>query len=130
VKQIVHAQVSEDRLRRMLVAKREDVAHRLDLDAARLRRIDARLRAVEGEDSMITVDTKSLPATRVAVVTENAAGYGPQNIGPVIGPMYARLASSLVTAPTSRCVPRSRSPPTSMQARTTTSPSYPRSTSR
>ncbi|MDI9928843.1 MerR family transcriptional regulator [Rhodococcus sp. IEGM 1354] len=95
VKQIVHAQVSEDRLRRMLVAKREDVAHRLDLDAARLRRIDARLRAVEGEDSMVTVDTKSLPATRVAVVTENAAGYGPQNIGPVIGPMYARLASSL-----------------------------------
>lgn len=94
VKQIVHAQVDEDQLREMLVAKREDVARRLDLDAARLRRLDARLSHTE-RISMITVDTKSLPATRIAAVTETAAGFGPQNIGPVIGPMYARLAELL-----------------------------------
>ncbi|OZD06981.1 hypothetical protein CH275_07175 [Rhodococcus sp. 06-235-1A] len=95
VKQIVHAQVGEDRLREMLEAKRDDVARRLDLDAARLRRLDARLHYTEGDSSMITVDTKSLPATRIAAVTETAAGFGPQNIGPVIGPMYARLAEFL-----------------------------------
>ena len=44
---------------------------------------------------MITVDTKSLPPTRIAAVTEKAAGFGPENIGPIIGPMYARLAGSL-----------------------------------
>jgi DNA-binding transcriptional MerR regulator len=94
VTQIVHGQVSVDRLREMLAAKREDVARRLDLDAARLRRIDARLSDTEGI-SMITVDTKALPSTRIALVTETAAGFGPQNIGPVIGPMYARLAQML-----------------------------------
>ncbi|OZC69227.1 hypothetical protein CH306_09185 [Rhodococcus sp. 15-725-2-2b] len=94
VTQIVHGQVDDDRLREMLTAKRDDVARRLDLDAARLRRIEARLSHTEGI-SMITVDTKSLPATRIAVLTETAAGFGPQNIGPIIGPMYARLARTL-----------------------------------
>lgn len=95
VKQIVHSQVSEDRLHQMLAAKRDDVARRLDLDAARLRRLDARLHYTEGDSSMITVDTKSLPPTRIAAVTRKAAGFGPENIGPIIGPMYARLAGSL-----------------------------------
>ncbi|MBY4126777.1 MerR family transcriptional regulator [Rhodococcus fascians] len=95
VKQIVHSQVSEDRLHQMLAAKRDDVARRLDLDAARLRRLDARLHYIEGDSSMITVDTKSLPPTRIAAVTEKAAGFGPENIGPIIGPMYARLAGCL-----------------------------------
>lgn len=94
VAQIVHGRVDGDRLREMLAAKRSDVARRLDLDAARLRRIDARLSHTEGI-SMITVDTKSLPTTRIAAVTETAGGFGPQNIGPVIGPMYARLAQTL-----------------------------------
>ncbi|MEH6796878.1 MAG: MerR family transcriptional regulator [Rhodococcus sp. (in: high G+C Gram-positive bacteria)] len=94
VTQIVHGQVGVDRLREMLAAKRDDVARRLDLDAARLRRIDARLSDTEGI-SMITVDTKALPSTRIVVVSETAAGFGPQNIGPVIGPMYARLAQTL-----------------------------------
>ena len=94
VTQIVHGQVSVDRLREMLAAKRTDLARRLDLDAARLRRIDARLSHTEGI-SMITVDTKSLPPTRIALVTETAAGFGPENIGPVIGPMYALLAQTL-----------------------------------
>ncbi|CCQ14308.1 Transcriptional regulator, MerR family [Rhodococcus sp. AW25M09] len=94
VRQIVHAQVSDDRLQEMLAAKRDDVARRLDLDAARLRRLDARLSHTEGI-SMITVDTKSLPPNRIAFVTETADGFGPQNIGPVIGPMYARLAQTL-----------------------------------
>ncbi|OZC85919.1 hypothetical protein CH274_03610 [Rhodococcus sp. 06-418-5] len=94
VTEIVHGQVDDDRLREMLTAKRDDVARRLDLDAARLRRIEARLSHTEGI-SMITVDTKSLPATRIAVLAETAAGFGPQNIGPIIGPMYARLARTL-----------------------------------
>ncbi|WP_415971950.1 MerR family transcriptional regulator [Rhodococcus sp. 077-4] len=94
VTQIVHAQVSDSELREMLAAKRDDVAHRIDLDAARLRRLDARLSHTEGI-SMITVDTKSLPPNRIAVVSETAPGFGPENIGPVIGPMYARLAQTL-----------------------------------
>lgn len=94
VKAIIHAQVGEDQLREMLAAKREDLARRLDLDAARLRRLDARLSHIEG-NFMITVDTKSLPTDRIAFVTETAAGFGPENIGPVIGPMYARLAQAL-----------------------------------
>ncbi|OZD69229.1 hypothetical protein CH272_16020 [Rhodococcus sp. 05-340-1] len=94
VTQIVHGEVDGDRLREMLAAKRIDVARRLDFDAARLRRIDARLSHTDGM-SMITVDTKTLPATRIALVSETAAGFGPENIGPVIGPMYARLAQTL-----------------------------------
>ncbi|MGV8873206.1 MAG: MerR family transcriptional regulator [Rhodococcus sp. (in: high G+C Gram-positive bacteria)] len=94
VTQIVHGQVDGDRLRDMLAVKRDDVARRLDLDAARLRRIDARLSHTEGT-SMITVDIKPLPTTRIAFVTATAAGFGPEIIGPVIGPMYARLAQTL-----------------------------------
>ncbi|MDJ0394384.1 MerR family transcriptional regulator [Rhodococcus sp. G-MC3] len=98
VVRIVDGKLGNDDLRSMLADKRAEVASRLDLDAARLRRLDARLHQREGVHTMITVETKSLPTTRIAQISATAAGFGNENIGPVIGPMYASLAQDLAVA--------------------------------
>ena len=98
VKRIVDGDLDDAALREMLAAKRAEVASRIDLDAARLRRLDARLQHNEGAHAMITVETKSLPAVRIAQISRNATGFGNENIGPVIGPMYAQLAEQLAAA--------------------------------
>lgn len=98
VARIVHGTVDEDELRTMLADKRAELAGRLALDEARLRRIDARLQHTEGVSAMITVETKSLPVQRIAQLSGHADGFGNANIGPVIGPLYAALAERLVAA--------------------------------
>lgn len=98
VKGIVDGSIDGDVLFGMLAAKRAEMAARLDLDAARLRRIDARLQHTEGAHAMITVDTKSLPEQRIAQISGTAPGFGNENIGPVIGPLYATLAERLAAA--------------------------------
>ncbi|SNT26207.1 GyrI-like domain-containing protein [Rhodococcoides kyotonense] len=47
---------------------------------------------------MIIVETKSLPSQRVALISDFVPGMGNENIGPVIGPMYATLAQRLEAA--------------------------------
>lgn len=48
--------------------------------------------------SSITAELKSLSAERVARASAVAAGFGPANITPVIGPLFGRLYSDLVAA--------------------------------
>lgn len=100
VVRIMNGDIDDAVLAEMLAIKRAEVVRRLDLDTARLRRLDARLHYTEGVDLMITVDTKSLPSTRIAVVTGRAPGFGSENIGPVIGPLYGTLAQKLASSGT------------------------------
>jgi DNA-binding transcriptional MerR regulator/predicted transcriptional regulator YdeE len=97
VTRIMRGDVDDDALHGLLTARRADLASRLDLDRARLGRLDARIRVIEGGESMsvITVETKALTPVRVASATAVAAGPGPENIGPVIGPLFARLGDDL-----------------------------------
>ena len=100
VARIVHGTVEDDTLHEMLASRRTELARQIDLDAARLHRLDARLRHLEGEPFMstITTDLKPLPAQHVALISAVAPGFGPENISPVIGPLFGQLANDLTTA--------------------------------
>ena len=100
VARIVHGDVDADALHEMLAARRTELAQQLDLDAARLRRLDARIRHIEGEPlmSIITTELKPLPAQHVAQASAVAPGFGPENISPVIGPLFDRLYRDLRAA--------------------------------
>jgi DNA-binding transcriptional MerR regulator/predicted transcriptional regulator YdeE len=100
VARIVHGDVDGDALLDLLAARRAELAQQLDLDAARLRRLDARIRHIEGEPLMSTIVTelKPLPVQRVAQASAVAPGFGPENISPVIGPLFDRLYRDLQEA--------------------------------
>jgi DNA-binding transcriptional MerR regulator/effector-binding domain-containing protein len=100
VARIVQGDVDGDALHEMLAARRSELAQQLDLDAARLRRLDARIRHIEGEPFMSTITTllKPLPTQRVAQASAVAPGFGPENISPVIGPLFDQLARDLTAA--------------------------------
>src|SRR6185437_15368105 len=67
---------------------------------AQLGRIEARLRIIESEGRMPQheVVIKSLPTLRVAELTDIAAGFLPEAIGPVIKPLCAELGRRLQTS--------------------------------
>jgi effector-binding domain-containing protein len=81
----------------MLRLRRSELQAQLDDDAARLAGVEARLRIIESEGIMpeAEVTIKSLPAVRVAELTDLAAGFDPESITPVISPLYDRLYERL-----------------------------------
>ncbi|AMB57714.1 MerR family transcriptional regulator [Microterricola viridarii] len=107
---IVHGTVSDDGYRALLVERRAELARQIELDIARLGRIEARLRTSEGGTTMsgasqanqdagrAAVELRALPAVRVALATAVAPGFGPENISPVIGPLFDRLRTALTAA--------------------------------
>jgi len=66
----------------------------------RLVQVEARLRAIESEGQMPTNDivVKNVPAVRVAELTATAASFEPEDISPVIGPLYDELFRRLRAA--------------------------------
>jgi DNA-binding transcriptional MerR regulator/predicted transcriptional regulator YdeE len=100
VTRVVCGDVDGDALHELLVRRRAELARQLDLDAARLRRLEAHLRLLRGESrmSIITTELKGLPSLHVARATATAAGFGSANISPVIGPLFDRLHRDLVRA--------------------------------
>ncbi|SHJ97008.1 DNA-binding transcriptional regulator, MerR family [Nocardiopsis flavescens] len=70
---------------------------------ARLSRIEAYLRRREGVPVMSTSDTiaaelRRVEPQRIAVLIRPAPGAGPENVGPVIGPMFPEAAGLLAAA--------------------------------
>ncbi|QDZ15111.1 MerR family transcriptional regulator [Humibacter ginsenosidimutans] len=103
VRRIVDGEVGTQQLEVMLTTVRAELQRSLIEDAARLDRIDARLRTVRGESVMaqtssISVDVRSVEPQRVATLTRRAPGYGSENVGPVIGPMYPETERMLDAA--------------------------------
>lgn len=90
---VLDEQVGPDELRGMLRLRRAELAEAVAAAAARLTQVEARLRSIESEGRMPADDVviKTVPAVRVAELTGTAAGCQPQDIGPVIGPLYERL---------------------------------------
>lgn len=88
--------------RRVLEAARDDLRRSVSRDTARLARLDAYLRTAEGASTMsestIDVEFRGVPAQRVATVTRRAAGFGSQNIGPVVGPIFPEVLARLEAA--------------------------------
>ncbi|MFC0599829.1 MerR family transcriptional regulator [Streptomyces palmae] len=100
VRQILDEEVSTDELRAMLRLRRVELEADMAAAAARLVQVEARLRSIESEGRMPAneIVIKSLPAVRVAELTATAASFDPEDIGPVIGPLYEELFRRLEAA--------------------------------
>ncbi|MFE4976472.1 MerR family transcriptional regulator [Kitasatospora sp. NPDC056651] len=87
-------------LRGMLRLRRAQLAEAIAADELRLARVEARLRTIESEGTMSAHDVvvKPVPSVRVAQLTAVAASYEPEDIGPVIGPLFAELCRRLAEA--------------------------------
>ncbi|MGW1102141.1 MerR family transcriptional regulator [Streptomyces sp. NPDC002540] len=99
VQAVLDEQVGAEELRGMLRLRRAELEEAMAAAAARLTRVEARLRSIESEGRMPEdeVAVKSIAAVRVAELTGTAAGFEPEHITPVIGPLYDRLFPLLGT---------------------------------
>ncbi|MFI6998786.1 MerR family transcriptional regulator [Nocardia sp. NPDC050175] len=100
VGQILDDQVSGAELRGMLTLRRAELEQRIASDRARLVQVETRLRIIEKEGAMPVHDViiKSIPAVRVAELTAVAAGFEPEAISPVIGPLFEDICRRLEKA--------------------------------
>ncbi|MEV5009314.1 MerR family transcriptional regulator [Streptomyces sp. NPDC055692] len=100
VQDIVEEKVATEELRGMLRLRRAELESAMAAAAVRLVQVEARLRAIESEGHMPTNDVviKSVPAVRVAELVATAASFEPEDIGPVIGPLYDELFQLLDAA--------------------------------
>jgi len=100
VRVVLDEEVSVEQLHGMLSLRRAELRQQILADSARLRRVEARLRAIEREGAMPTdeIVVKAVPAVRVARVSATAASYEPEDIGPVIQPLYPQLFERLARA--------------------------------
>jgi DNA-binding transcriptional MerR regulator len=100
VREILDERVTTEELRAMLRLRRAELEAAMSATALRLVQVEARLRAIESEGHMPTNDVvlKSVPAVRVAELTATAASFEPEDISPVIGPLYDELFRRLDAA--------------------------------
>ncbi|MGY4900600.1 MerR family transcriptional regulator [Streptomyces sp. 900116325] len=100
VQAVLDGQVGPEELRGMLRLRQVELEAAMAAAAARLAQVEARLRSIESEGHMPAdeVVVKNVPAVRVAELTGTAASYQPQDITPVIGPLYDRLFPLLEAA--------------------------------
>jgi DNA-binding transcriptional MerR regulator/effector-binding domain-containing protein len=92
--------VSGERLRGMFQLRHAELQARIAEETDRLRQVEARLRIIESEGHMPVADVvlKSVPALRVAELTAVAASWEPEDIGPVIEPLYRDLCDQMERA--------------------------------
>jgi DNA-binding transcriptional MerR regulator len=104
VRVILEEQVTAAELRGMLRLRRAEIHAQIEAETARLARVEARLLTIEDE-ARVPVDgvvVKCLHPVQVAELTGTAAGFQPEDITPVIQPLYrdlhARMAITGVEA--------------------------------
>jgi DNA-binding transcriptional MerR regulator len=97
VGELLDEPVSGERLRGMFQLRHAELQARIAAETDRLRQVEARLRLIESEGHMPVADVvlKSIPAQRVAERTAVAASWEPEDIGPVIEPLYRDLCEQM-----------------------------------
>lgn len=97
VQAILDDQVSVEELHGMLRLRAAELEAAIAADTARLARVRARLRAIENEGRMPTDDVlvKRITPVRVAELVATAASYAPEDIGPVLQPLFPDLTGRL-----------------------------------
>ncbi|MGD3105226.1 MerR family transcriptional regulator [Streptomyces sp. YGL11-2] len=97
---ILDEQVSVPELRGMLRLRQAELAAARAAAGARLAQVEARLRTIESEGHMSADDVvlKRTETVLLAELSGFAAGYGPQDIGPVITPLYEELCRRLAAS--------------------------------
>ncbi|GAA2297357.1 MerR family transcriptional regulator [Streptomyces caniferus] len=100
VRAILAEEVSVPELRGMLRLRRAELEAALTAAGARLAQVEARLRTIESEGRMSADDVvvKRTETVLLAELSGRAASYGPEDIGPVIQPLYDELCRLLETA--------------------------------
>jgi DNA-binding transcriptional MerR regulator len=95
---VLAEQVSADELRGMLRVRRLEAQHHIEEEAARLARVESRLRRIEEEDTMPDYDVivKPLSAQRCAVRTARARAFD-HTLSEILPPLYGEL-TALVAA--------------------------------
>jgi DNA-binding transcriptional MerR regulator len=93
VRSVLDDEVSVEELRGMLRLRHAELQSQIETDTARLAQVEARLQIIEREGTMPAdeVQIKRIPGLRVAELTGTAAGFEPESIAPVIGPLYDEL---------------------------------------
>ena len=96
---LLDQEVSIDQLRGMLRMRQAQVEQTLVDEQARLRRIEAHLRALEGSTNVVALDIviKSTDPLRVAEAVGTAAGFGP-DLGDIFERLYPQVAGHLQRA--------------------------------
>jgi DNA-binding transcriptional MerR regulator len=94
---LVDDDIEVDRLRAMLRSRQAELREQIEVDRARLSRVEARLRIIEEEDAMSHHEIKitTVPAVRVAELTAPVGGFEPPYITPVLGPLFEQLMARL-----------------------------------
>jgi DNA-binding transcriptional MerR regulator len=89
-----------EQLLEMLRARRTEIEQRVTDEHARLRRVEAQLRALEAPGSVPSRDIvlKSTQPLRIAEIADTAPGFGPDNLGPVFMRVLPEVAAHLETA--------------------------------
>ena len=93
VRTILAEQVTAAELRGMLRMRKAEIEVQIEAETSRLARVEARLLSIE-DQSRAPADgivIKHLAGVRVAELTGVAASYQPEDITPVIGPLYEQL---------------------------------------
>lgn len=101
VGQILADEVDPAELRGMLRLRRAELAEQIASDRARLARVEARLRIIEGEGAMSTTDVTltSAPALRFAYLAGHAASAEHEDVGPVVSNLFERASGLAANAP-------------------------------
>jgi DNA-binding transcriptional MerR regulator len=89
-----------EQLRGMLRMRRAQIEETLAEEQARLRRVEAHLRALEGSITMPTHDIvlKSTQPLCIAEAADTAPGFGPENLGPAFMRLVPEVLASLERA--------------------------------
>ncbi|MEU5210987.1 MerR family transcriptional regulator [Streptomyces sp. NPDC020742] len=97
---ILAEEVSAEELRGMLRLRRAELEATMTAAGARLAQVEARLRTIESEGRMSADDVvvKRTDTVLLAELSGIAASYGPEDISPVITPLYAELCRLLNAA--------------------------------
>jgi DNA-binding transcriptional MerR regulator len=97
---ILGEEVGAAELRGMLLLRRAELRERIAADTDRLASVESRLTTIEQEGTMPSseVTVKPVPAVRIALLTAVAPGYGHDQIGPVVGPLFEQLMERVPAA--------------------------------
>lgn len=100
VQMILSEAPSVAELQGMLRLRRAELQARVAAEQERLARVQARLSIIEREGLMPKneVIVKQIPAVRIAEMQAIASSYDPEDITPVISPLFDTLCSSLIAA--------------------------------
>jgi DNA-binding transcriptional MerR regulator/predicted transcriptional regulator YdeE len=94
---VLDEELTVDELRGMLRMRRAQIEATVEEEQARLRRVEAHLRALEGSESVEVHDivVKHTQPVRIAEAVGTAVGFGNENLGPVFARLLPEVLAQL-----------------------------------